>query len=469
MEQNRFPAKEIIELMRNCKVYESFTEIVKHLHYSNEAQALFCQLLRSRLNVFLLEPYKDQIRSNAEAGNPWMQYAWARYNECLMPEEDSIDTAEEYYLNAQEAGIADARMCLAYMWRDGDFGIVDRERYCKERDLAATQNSHMAMQQILRDMTYGNGGFEANPRDARDTLCRFLLQSESFYIDPRYYTLMGDICEEVAEQEHIADCQTNDSMDNYEERFPMECCGKECSMDNCEKECSDWAEAEDEAEDDVAIWYEKGLDEGDLEACFLLAVRQCFDEQFYIKDAEKFVSIMLRGQEMMCADAFMLLLMMIDEEQYAEYDDELKRQTTEGIIEDLMISCRLGNSTAAYALGDNWRNGSFGFEQDYQKASIWFSKGALQRNPLCYKMLAEMIREGTDPEGRSEETMHFYELQALRLGDTEMLETVVDSYEHGHLTDFAAEIEKYYIPELARQRQEKYDDWDDDGRFDAWS
>ena len=65
--------------------------------------------------------------------------------------------------------------------------------------------------------------------------------------------------------------------------------------------------------------------------------------------------------------------------------------------------------------------------------------------------------------------MHFYELQALRLGDTEMLETVVDSYEHGHLTDFAAEIEKYYIPELARQRQEKYDDWDDDGRFDAWS
>ena len=96
MEQNRFPAKEIIELMRNCKVYESFTEIVKHLHYSNEAQALFCQLLRSRLNVFLLEPYKDQIRSNAEAGNPWMQYAWARYNECLMPEEDSIDTAEEY-------------------------------------------------------------------------------------------------------------------------------------------------------------------------------------------------------------------------------------------------------------------------------------------------------------------------------------------------------------------------------------
>ena len=50
-----------------------------------------------------------------------------------------------------------------------------------------------------------------------------------------------------------------------------------------------------------------------------------------------------------------------------------------------------------------------------------------------------------------------------------MLETVVDSYEHGHLTDFAAEIEKYYIPELARQRQEKYDDWDDDGRFDAWS
>ena len=31
------------------------------------------------------------------------------------------------------------------------------------------------------------------------------------------------------------------------------------------------------------------------------------------------------------------------------------------------------------------------------------------------------------------------------------------------------EIEKYYIPELARQRQEKYDDWDDDGRFDAWS
>ena len=178
--------------MKSCKTEEAFRQIVPHVHNNIHAQALFSQLLRSSQNIFLImESYKDFVEKYALEGNPWMQYALARYHDCVNPDPDSMQKAEEYYNKALAAGIADARMFLAYFWRDGDTGIVDSSRYIRERDRAVREDSHAAVQQQLRDICYGNGGYDADPDKAFRMLSKFIQESndQHYYIDPRYYTL----------------------------------------------------------------------------------------------------------------------------------------------------------------------------------------------------------------------------------------------------------------------------------------
>ena len=119
MEKNEFPSQEVIDLIRSCKIEEAFRITATYIHLSAEARTILCQLLRSSHNIFLLSGYKDYIKQLADKGNPWMQYAWARFNDGTAPGPDSVTIAQEYYNKAVEAGISDARMCLAYMWRDG--------------------------------------------------------------------------------------------------------------------------------------------------------------------------------------------------------------------------------------------------------------------------------------------------------------------------------------------------------------
>ena len=115
MANSNFSSSEVIDLMKACKTEDAFRLIVPHVHNDVHAQALFCQLLRSSQNIFLImESFKDFVEKYALEGNPWMQYAWARYHDCVNPDSDSIQIAEEYYNKAIEAGISDARMFLAY-------------------------------------------------------------------------------------------------------------------------------------------------------------------------------------------------------------------------------------------------------------------------------------------------------------------------------------------------------------------
>ena len=442
-----FPSGKIIELMRECNVPEAFKALIPHLHYNKEARSLYCQLLRQKENVFLLGDYMDVIRENAEKGNPWMQYAWARINDCLALETDSVELAKEYYTKASEAGIPDARMCIAYMWRDGDFGMVDRERYVRERDLAIDEGSHLAVQQNLRDLIYGQAGYKADPVKALSMLCNYLQQSSGSYVDPCYYTLMGDAAKEAGKGE------------------------------------------------DALGWYEKGISEGDHSALFLIVLNECFEEDGTLTDKDKYEKLMFRGRELMCPEAFLDLQLYIDEDIYATCDEELKQQVTGNLKEDLEVAVKLGEHLGAYYLGCNYYYGSYGFEQDYERAAKWFSLGAIRRSYLCYSMLAQMIEEGTHPSMDDPDAQHEFELRALRLGSSDMLGKVVEAYRHGFLTPYAAEIEKYYIPEYESQEKpdgtddseepdysDGYDDLvsndgydnsddypDDDGRFDAWS
>ena len=440
MEKNEFPSQEVIGLIRSCKIEEAFRITATYIHLSAEARTILCQLLRSSHNIFLLSGYKDYIKQLADKGNPWMQYAWARFNDCAAPGPDSVTIAQEYYNKAVEAGISDARMCLAYMWRDGDFGIVDLSRYEKEMKIAADQDSHMALQQIIRDMTFGQYGAKKETLRALDMLSGYIDEScrKGIYIDPRYYTLMGVVTEEAGKPQ------------------------------------------------DKLKWYKKGFEEGDLSAFIFYLYSECLNEEFEITDKDRFEELVLVGEQVHCAEAFENLLLVLSEELYNKYDTQLNDDITEALKQDLETAYQLGDNYAACELGIFYYYGQYGFEQDYKEALKWFSRGANLRSGFSYSMLALMMEEGNHPDGKDLERMHEWEIRALRLGCDDMLGKVISAYEDGYLAAYASEIEQYYYPRLMAkdqyedEKEEEGDDEeesysededypDDDGRFDAWS
>ena len=423
MSTTPFSPSEVIDLMKTCKTEEAFRQIVPHVHNNIQAQALFSQLLRSSQNIFLImESFKDFVEKYALEGNPWMQYAWARYHDCVNPDPDSMQKAEEYYNKAIAAGIADARMFRAYFWRDGDAGIVDSSRYIRERDRAVREDSHAAVQQQLRDICYGNGGYDADPDKAFRMLSKFIQESndQNYYIDPRYYTLYGDILDALGEKEK------------------------------------------------ALVSYNHALDQGDKGAYFYLLVDSYMDEHYRLKGGDETDAFIQRGQDLLCGDAFMSTQWAVDPELWDDYGEELQPQITKILKNDLDIAHRLGAKLAEYSMGCHYYYGDCGFEQDNEAAFSWFAQGALRRCASCYSMIVTMFDEGTNPDRYGEDFKYEAMIRALRFGSEDMLPRVVEAYKAGHLTPYAAEIEQYYLPKY--QEPDPADDPDDDaGRFDAWA
>ncbi|MGM9737957.1 MAG: hypothetical protein ACI3ZT_06045 [Candidatus Cryptobacteroides sp.] len=413
---------EAVRLMRSCRYSDALKLILPHLDSGDDdASALFLTILRHSDNVFQLIGSVDYIKERALAGDSIMQFAWARYNDAVSPEAESCSIAEKYYNAALKSGIADARMCLAFMYRDGDLGLVDRSRYFQERDRAVVEGSHTAVQQTVRDIVYGNSGSRAEPGKALEMLKKYIhCESPDIYLDPEYYALAGDAAYELGNM------------------------------------------------DDAASWYRRALNEGCMRACFFLALAAACDADGNISDAEQFYEIMEKGQELRCPAAFLAVQMAVDENDFENYGTELQGQVASALELDLETAYASGDSIGAYYLGCHYYDGNFGFAKNDETAWMWFSRGAARRDPFCYKMLAVMLRDENCSKKMSQDFLYECELRALRLGCEDMLDNVVDAYRNGFLTEYAAEIEQYYLPLSSNQNEEQYDNPDDDGRFDAW-
>ena len=82
-------------------------------------------------------------------------------------------------------------------------------------------------------------------------------------------------------------------------------------------------------------------------------------------------------------------------------------------------------------------------------------------------MIVTMFDEGTNPDRYGEDFKYEAMIRALRFGSEDMLPRVVEAYREGHFTEYAAEIEQYYLPKY--HEPDPADQPDDDGRFDAWA
>ena len=415
----------ILAAMREHKVEDAFLELLPLL--SEEwARVLFVELLRKGQDMFLLVDHVDRMKTEAEAGNPYMQYAYARYHDACQPDPKSNEIMEHYYEKADAAGIADAHMCMAYCWRDGDFGLIDRERYFRMRNEAIDNGSHMAMQQQLQDLAYGEAGYTRDPWKAYDALDKFIRQSDerNERYDPKYLRVLAGICEEIGRN----------------------------------------AEAD--------MLYEKAFKGGDMMAWYWLMRLRCNNKEGQLENLELYEKMCDEVQDLAIAEAYTSRQLATEVYWDLDPDDEELRADLSSLLKDCLdLGYTLGDRTAPFFMGYNYYEGQYGFEQDYASAWQWFARSALMRCNMGYTMMARMLEDGQAPEGYNEEFQHVCELRALRLGDDDMLDKVVEAYKHGFLTDYAAEIERYHLPEYESKHEE--DDYEpdegDDGRYDAWS
>src|SRR5574344_1745578 len=91
----------VFDQIRQGKMVEAFHKLKPQLEQSEQARELFLMLLRCKNNIFLLVPLADELRDGSGQGNPWMDYAYARYLDCVHPASCSI--AKENYERALAA------------------------------------------------------------------------------------------------------------------------------------------------------------------------------------------------------------------------------------------------------------------------------------------------------------------------------------------------------------------------------
>ena len=386
----------IQELFRSYRSAEAFWAASKNVMTDSYSQTMFLRIANQKNHIVQLYEDIDKIRKLADKGNPYMQFAFARLHDTLCTEENSSELCYKYYNLALEGGIADAGMHLAFMFRDGDLGEVDSRRFISYANKALEAGSQRAAQFQLHQMIYGSDYFTGDPGKALIHLNDYLSITDD--PDPYYYRLKA----------------------SAEEKLGMK--------------------------EEAARDYEKALNNGDGESFFLLACLTCCNEQGTVIDGEKFTEIMGRGQDAGAASAYLETAFILNEELFEKLDAKNQAEVRELMEDQLRLSTMLGGADAAFLMGSFYEEGQYGFEQDYDQAWGWYSRGALLRSEHCYEALSRMVLEDeTAPEMYDEEFGYECAYRGYILG-ADTLERVIRGYRSGHLTSHAAVIEEFYLP-----------------------
>ena len=180
------------------------------------------------------------------------------------------------------------------------------------------------------------------------------------------------------------------------------------------------------------------------------------DEDDQNMGKEAFVNALKEGMEKDVHDCFYSYAFEVDN------DDEEVRNL-------LHKAHELGSTQATRLLGDIYQAMAEEDEDNYLKAWEYYNTGARHGSGECMEKLFDMAEKG-DVE-ISEQRKGYIAICGARLESQKLINAVVEAYKHGRLTEFAAEIEQYYIPAYAPDFEEEMEEEelpDDDGRYDAF-
>lgn len=318
----------------------------------------------------------------ASATDPVAAFALGRYHQ-LMGTPGKLDAIRRLFDFSRRNGCPEGIFGEALIYRRGDEGMVDREKYFRLRDLAAAEGSICARMHRCKDKFLYYGGFG----DIDEAISDIRKEIDSCGdVDPVWYELLG---------------------------FAL-------------------AEASDDAGAEEA--YRKGAQMGCILAWEGLICFRPGDD-----------TVLSQAEEAGCASAYVVhaqnLISRYDDAP------SLERGDIRAEVEKLLLrAISMGNEIGCYVLGVTLYNGEAGFERSYHKARRYLSLSARMGCPLACSALADIIENESPADRREKEEVHFLRLQGLRLGEQHCLGPVVEAYREGYLQDYAREIEEDYIP-----------------------
>lgn len=383
-----------------------------------DAARWLMRALTLNYNLFLLDSESVAlIEKCAAENNRHALFALGRYHLAKMPAPDSVDRARECFAKARSLGLAEASVAIANMYAYGDMGMVDRLKFRTCLDEALRQGCEYAAECVLRYTIFGLHGFDEDPGKAVGMADALIAEDAARYgeedVNPLWFYWRASAKLRLKDMEGVeADARTA-----------------------AEKGVADaWC--------DVALVHSSDIDE-------------------FMKTLEK-------GSNARSGYSVYMLAKTAGED-YDDLPSVSRAEMRELLIECLEDAFSKGCAAAALELGDSCQYGYYGVDKDRLKAWEWYAKGALLGNSACYERMFDMVRYGA-----IEKEQDFADMLALngtRMGSDALMKETVSAYRQGRLTEFAAEIEQYYMPLVGDddETDEDEDMPDDDGRFDAYS
>lgn len=443
------------ELLYNGHYDELIAQTLPILATDKDAECAFLRLFMQKPAILLLNPHTTMQRlfDEADKGNRYALYAVARRVGFEAETENAPWVAFRHMEAAAEQGLPDALAGLAMCYEFGDIGSVDRKKADALLAQAIEQGSELAKMYALKDLCFGRRFHPAQPERALEMADRL-------------------IAEDTAQNRPV-----NGLWYYY----------KACAMETQYGRM----QAVDE--------YKKALESGALNAYtdLLLAAGYGNGEQSF-SPTESYQQYLLQGMQVRYYGAFYMdgvqLMERYNTLEMAYSEQGIRAASSaHGILHDIHESihaqfsqaARLGDITAYEQLGDMYQEGSYGFEQNYEKAFTCYSCGVERDGVGCMEKLWKMMHRHLID--RPLEYVDQVALWGARHESKLLLAEVVIAKQEGRLAENADEIERYYEPifdapeftlENDEDRRVTIDDLlndpddfdpDDDGRWDAYA
>ena len=344
--------------------------------------------------MFRLRPQEvADLERGVERGNPLACYRLGRFHISVRPQVDSVAIAAQLFEKAERGGVADATAALALMWKSGDMQIVNHLKYKQMLAEALEHNSSLAAKCTLLDMIYGSN-HKVDIEGAMESLNMLMAQSD----EPTWYYIMG--------------CAVEEQMGKAE----------------------------------AVEWYRRAVDAGMTDAYIDLAFASTMDDEGVIVDYESYTNILYEGIE--ADDGKSLTLWALEELSAVEAteDEKDREHFRSGAITDLENAIMLGDPYAAFNLGNIYLYGSYDIPQSTSTAWSYYAKGAILGSALCYEAMYDMVADGAI--SKDSEYLEYLALYGTRCGSELLMSEVVKLYKSGALTEYATEIEQYYLPRI---------------------
>lgn len=443
-------------LLREGDINTLVNELLPLVDTDSFAAVHFERLFTRRTTLFQLEPQTvGRLQEYADNGSAMARFALGRWHICTMPEADSTEISIGFFEKAAGQGLPAAFTALGQAWEYGDMGLVDLLK--AQSFLQKGEDSEFGRRVRLQRLVFGRSPYirETDPGAALKLADRLIQEDTRKGLSPNpdwYYFKACAI--EALEGRYAAE-------DTY--RLAAEAGIASAWLDIALAHDS---EGEGDSHDDRP----GGRTEEDYGRDHTAE-----EKEYRLNLAEG-----CRRNEPCC----LFIAAMKDADGWDELPEFSAAIAGRQLIMEYEKAYELGFEYAAKAIGDIYFYGHYAQKQDMQKAWEWYAKAALLRSPDAYEEMFYMVhRHLIDKDADYESMLALY---GTRAGSMKLLARTVFAYQEGRLTEYAAEIEQYYIPlfdsdEYAYYREDEdpdddeYDYYsddqlpDDDGRFDAYS